>query len=676
MMQSRRKTMMSVLALSFFCCALSGWGAEGLQIKIEKVTIGADLKPQVAFTLQDNAGAPLALTDISAPRFILARLDLLDAAKGSARYWSYSKTIAKATDPSPFVGATAEQATYDSGGTTVEVSAGKYVYTFKTVLPADYDQTKTHTVSAQIERVRPNNEGPRHIANPLYHFVPNGGEVVTLRKVVTTEGCNKCHDGLGLHGGGRREVGLCILCHSTQTTDPDTGNTVDMSVMIHKIHMGADLPSVKAGKPYQIIGYRQSVADYSHVEFPQDNRNCATCHDGEQGDIFKKAPSRAVCGSCHDDVNFQTGEGHSSGIPQADDSMCAVCHPADGQEFDRSVSGSHTVPAKSKSLKGVNAEILEITNAAPGQAPNIRFSLKENDGTAIDLAKMRSVNITLAGPVKEYLFYLREVADTTKSVVIGGGVYTYQFVGKVPDDAKGTYSFTMEARRNVTLVDKPEGQTDITVTEGADNTMKLVSVTNEAITPRREIVDINKCNVCHNKLAFHGSQRKQTDFCVTCHNTKNNDVARSQGSGESISFGYMIHKIHTGEELEQPFSISTHNYNGFLFPGKRQDCNLCHKNGVPSLPLSSDAAPIDFVNKEGVQIKIAPNAAACLSCHDGAEPAEHAQMFASTGTETCFACHGAGQAEDIAVKHAQSEFLNVIEAIAPANTFVKSWMIH
>jgi len=43
------------------------------------------------------------------------------------------------------------------------------------------------------------------------------------------------------------------MCHTPQTVDPDTGNTVDMKVFIHKLHMGSQLPSVKAGTPYQVI---------------------------------------------------------------------------------------------------------------------------------------------------------------------------------------------------------------------------------------------------------------------------------------------------------------------------------------------------------------------------------------------------------------------------------------
>ena len=114
---------------------------------------------------------------------------------------------------------------------------------------------------------------------------------------------------------------------------------------------------MKAGAPFLIVGYKQAVNDYSQVTWPQDVRNCTTCHQkGAQSDNWKKSPSRAACGSCHDDVDFATGTNHA-GVVQVDDKLCSTCHTPDtGQEFDLSVAGAHTMPWKSKQLAGLKLE--------------------------------------------------------------------------------------------------------------------------------------------------------------------------------------------------------------------------------------------------------------------------------------------------------------------------------
>ena len=100
--------------------------------------------------------------------------------------------------------------------------------------------------------------------------------------------CNSCHYDLALHGSRRRALKGCMMCHNPQSTDPESGNTVNMKEMAHKIHMGANLPSVQAGMPYFIVGYRGSVHDYSDVHFPQDVRNCTTCHDPDAAQAYHR----------------------------------------------------------------------------------------------------------------------------------------------------------------------------------------------------------------------------------------------------------------------------------------------------------------------------------------------------------------------------------------------------
>src|SRR5262249_33100604 len=257
---------------------------------------------------------------------------------------------------------------------------------------------------------------------------------------------------LAAHGDVRQDAKLCVLCHSPQTTDADTGNLLDMRVFIHKIHMGGNLPSVKAGKPYQIIGFQQAVNDFSTVVFPQDIRNCQNCHEGRnpaqkpsQSDVWYTKPSRAACGACHDDIDWVTGENHTAaGLPQADDSACASCHvPQGDQEYDAGIKTAHTPPYRSKQLKGLNATIIAVDNVGPGKKPVVSFKLTENDGTVLDPKTFGSnLNILLGGPTIDYgtgqappAQPFRERAD---GATFSGGTAVYTFTNAIPANARGS----------------------------------------------------------------------------------------------------------------------------------------------------------------------------------------------------------------------------------------------
>ena len=353
---------------------------------------------------------------------------------------------------------------------------------------------------------------------------------------------------------------LCVLCHQPQHSLSETGESFDLKVMIHRIHRGENLPSVMAGKPFILTG----TNDYSTVAFPQDIRNCYYCHEGTdpakkpaQAANWYAYPSSKACGSCHDDVNFTTGAGHAAG-PQAD-GTCATCHlPQGDAEWDASVKGAHTVPDKSKQLKGLKAEIISVDQAAPGKKPVVTFKLTNGDGTVLDPKTFgSSLNIDLGGPTSDYTLFpdFRERAD---GAVFNGTVATYTFTNAIPADASGTWAFAIECRRTVTLNPAPVAG-PATYQEGAFNPIKYVAITGGTAKPRRTLVSLDKCNKCHERLASlfsHGGQRIAIELCVICHNPNHKDRhPASDGTPESGAFKRMIHRIHTGAELTQDYTI-------------------------------------------------------------------------------------------------------------------------
>jgi OmcA/MtrC family decaheme c-type cytochrome len=651
----------------------------GLKIIVNSVTIGSDRKPVIDISLTDSLDQPIDRLGKTTPgpvsiSFVLAVFD-----PATRHYTSYTTRSVTTPADSPHPGVTAIQAGADTG-TFADLETGHAKFTFKTVLPSGFDQTKTHTLGIFAARNLTAVPGidpalaKNYFANVEFDFRPDGGTVTDKwDKIRDASTCLNCHDTvsqLNAHGGSRREIKLCVLCHQEQTIDPDTGNTVDMKVMAHKIHRGSSLPSVLAGTPYQIIGNAQSLHDFSNVVFPQDIRNCANCHEGTnpankgtQSTVWFTNPSRAACGSCHDDVNWVTGANHPGGA-QANDQTCSTCHVAEsGTEFDASVKGAHTVPEKSKQLKGLNAAVVSVTNMAAGKQPTATFKITNGDGSAVDGTKLSTFSPILGGPTSSYSKDFRENALTKGVFSAAAGTTTYTFTAALPSDASGTWTVSADLRRSVTLK-RGDGKADIALQESTLNPIKYVAVTG-AVTPRRTVVAIAQCNQCHDRLALHGGQRMATEECVICHNPVEGDQSlrpANLGQPESISFQRMIHRIHTGEDLTQDFTIigfggSTNNFNDVRFPGDRRNCAKCHAGTTYTLPLPTGIASVttlrDYFTPQG------PATAACLGCHDSKDVAAHAFLMtatfpgASTPAEACATCHSTGKDFSVEKVHAR-----------------------
>lgn len=636
----------------------------GLTIEIFDATIPSDRKPIVTFRITDDAGVGLDRIGLftAGPvtlRFVIARID-----PGNRHYTAYTTRMRTGAF------GTVLQAWHESDGTFADLGGGKYTYQFKTVLPENFDKTVTHTVAIGGRRDLSEFNGGVHFATAVFDFVPAGGLVTTVRDIVRTEACNQCHDPLAAHSGGFwREVRACVLCHQPQSTDHETGNPIDAPIMFHKIHMGADLPSVQAGTPYVI-----EDEDFSEVEFPQDIRNCTKCHTGTtQTENYITSLSRAACGSCHDDIDFTKGAGqpggHLGGV-QTDDTRCSRCHiPDSGAEFDLSVTGSHTIPEKSRQLPGVNFQIVNVTNTAPGQKPTVTFNIKDNAGNPIAPAAMNRLRLTLAGPTTDYAQFWQEDARGASGPDASGN-FSYTFTKGIPSDAGGTFAVGIEGFRNITLRPGPADPGDPAnmVRDVGFNMVKYIAVTDPTPVPRRKAVELANCNVCHDRLhgrgasEVHGGVRNNTEYCVMCHNANHTDEEDRPAAAmppETVHFKVLVHKIHRGHEQESQYTVysgrGAFQTNEVHFPGDLRNCTKCHVPGANQLPLPAGVLPTRMPRGQfrGLPDPTPPITAACTACHDGLSTAAHAATMTAPVGEACATCHAEGKDFAVSRVHAR-----------------------
>ena len=614
-------------------------GKTGVVVKIQSAAIAKDGTITVRATIVDSDGTPLDRLGVATKGPVSMSFIAAYIPAGQSQYVSYTTTVAKATlnsNPSQI------QAANDSGGTFSTNAIGDYTYTFKTKAPATFDPTVTHAIGVSAQRNLAEFgtfDEWSETANDVFNFVPNGSPVTTTRSVVTTDACNQCHNPLIAHGGSRIKVELCIICHTPQTINPDTQLTQDMKVLIHKIHMGSSLPSVKAGTPYR-IWHRGNWSDFSKVVFPQDVRNCTTCHaaGAAQADNWKTNPTAAACGSCHDDVNFATGANHLN-LPQPNDNQCKTCHTSSASmDFDASVPGAHLIPANSKSLPGLVAQVLKVDGATPGNAPTVTFSVTDKANVPVDISKLTSVRVVLAGPNTDYQTgpgAIRVSEDPSKTPGTNG-TYAYTMTNKIPAGAVGSFTVSIEARNSVTLL--PGTVASVTATDAAKPMEFYFSVDKSTVTPRRQVVSTAKCAACHMDLGFvHGGTRNATQECTLCHNPSLADGT----SGQSVNFAWQIHSIHRGENLANPYVLGTTNYQEVLFPGDLRDCSTCHVGN--SYLVENVGAKATVASPGGFTKTTPPISAACQGCHDDVATASHTLANTTVLGESCAACHSAGE---------------------------------
>jgi OmcA/MtrC family decaheme c-type cytochrome len=407
-----------------------------LQAEITGVVINSP--PVVTFKLFDENGAPLDPASLNIG-FYIAQI------KADGNYANY-------------FGATAPA--FDTTGTIATVGGGVYAYTFsrdiKTTTNLNnlaYNAAKTHTVAIQVSRNITDVYGKafQQAKNVYFNFRPDGGAVTQTREIVATSNCNACHGKLGMHGGGYQEAGLCILCHNPGLAR--NGVSLDFKALVHKIHMGENLPGNMAAIALGGSGFSIGGTNYAEVVYPflsGDSQitarpiECAKCHkagldingrafgkDAERWrygidaagkiDKTKSAATIENCITCHDTTSFDAAGSvqvadatgytpklttltaangavaHKGGLGFSGaawtDTQCGGCHPGDltgDNAYKMSVVGHHTVIENSSLFTGLNFQILSVTGATAGSKPAVTFKITDNSGASLSPAEAGS----------------------------------------------------------------------------------------------------------------------------------------------------------------------------------------------------------------------------------------------------------------------------------------------
>ncbi|MCK6485574.1 MAG: hypothetical protein HUU22_08375 [Phycisphaerae bacterium] len=597
----------------------------------------------------------------------------------------------------------------------------------------------TYTVGIEARRTLKIDDADVRDAGDCYFDFTLGDATKTAgAEVVLESNCEKCHGQFTVHGTNRFTIAGCALCHTAgaedrKSNDPSkatTGVTIKFAEMIHAIHRGADLPTIRATAnsadpdKYEIIGFGESIIDFSHVQFPylpggtgfnRQTRNCGACHAGaaQEANWYTK-PSRSMCTSCHNDIDWTTGTklnfanatvaagtlpqtqlGDGSvrtligGIPHTfADGQCMLCH-APGTGLD--IRDVHMpVLSNPNLINGIHVVVQNITGGSgsgffnSGDTLAVTFNILDGSSNTIALSDVASLNMVVSGPVGNYQKIIpatgsgQNLMGANLSPNSGTGPFTYTHPTPIPATypnpannsaafdfaggwgelagmplAPGNYTVLIWAYRNITVG-------GVTYREASPPGLGQFRIGSAgSVDGYPGYVTDAKCNDCHGQdIRFHGNGRRGVQNCVMCHVGGAEDRATPAAGqtqapeADTIDWRVMIHKIHYARELSVVQGGGKYDLIGF------GDNVVDFSNG--DLPYLISGAKnctachaTDSWMNPPERTDVAIWKVACTSCHDSSAAMAHVAINTVPGTitEACATCHGPGREFSIEKSH-------------------------
>jgi OmcA/MtrC family decaheme c-type cytochrome len=478
-------------------------------------------------------------------------------------------------------------------------------------------------------------------------FDGEGFEAKYTKNIVSTATCNTCHaKGESIYHS-YTDLETCTSCHTNELAIEKGKVQDEFSHLIHNVHNNAKMYGRNMDKS----------AETAHA-IVQDN--CTTCHiDAEQlseSNNWTRIPTMETCSSCHTDIDFKTGQGHSQ---QVDNSNCIACHNASWTEELHTTS--YTQKKAFIDLYGMTATLTANKTSPEDKSATLSVTILDANSTAIDAASLvskiqRVETITNVGPNFPIMGYnpspgsgLAKISkDFIKAgllqadVVIGSGNLVYN-IASLPFGAGDTdtaFSFIGLEMCNdgIQAVDCGDGVA--TTSMRAELTVGTFSG-NAPSYRHTDSVNFGSCDNCHGdtfelhkgyhagfvmseQLAreLNGEVNIGLDGCVACHTPDGTFLS----GGNQGAIEMKLHSVH-GEQ------------------GIIKDCTQCHND------FNLDAFKVKGALATAAGLYTTPITATCASCHGFDAIKQHAQSQGAivngsyqeandaAQLETCFFCH-------------------------------------
>lgn len=555
---------------------------------------------------------------------------------------------------------------------------GTYTYTYQTNV-ANVTTPLTVTYHAEdTQRATLELKLTSLAVNAHFDWQPSSGMTTGIqsRNVVSINACYTCHqpDSLKAHGGRRLDLENCEACHTATSGDPESGNSIDFTYMIHAIHRGSerhtyDADGNEVADPYKIVGYHGALEDFGEVNFPQTPAaNCAVCHvQGSNAPsdaaLFTQEKSNTACIACHSE---KPSAHHSS-------TDCMSCHNA---ESPYAGTGS-AVKRHGDVLKAYTlAQQMGVKVTDIGLDANSKLTFKvqvlDANGNAVDQSFVNQSSRMVVGwdIDKDFPAY-NDASYSNRRTRLSEGSYdaatkTYTLTlnnMNMPTDAKGK-TFEIWSTLQACFNNGGYGVDDVQLTACSADGVRTVYIKQDpyrfvwgdtgvddsgTVATRRPIIDANKCLGCHGKAIVHNDNGVNCQACHTPDKTLTTDSSYPGGKVPT-SFAFKVH--------EQPGHYLK--YAG-LGSGTvlKTDCQTCHT--ADGIALGRDAQRVwrygDTTNG-GAEIWVSSDAGACLSCHQqyltdsgkshietngGILDGTSADDVKQRAAETCNTCHTPAQ---------------------------------